>query len=706
MNKSSFFKKKKKVLVDLITRTTNSNINTGAFSEKVNSGWVTKIKVLPVGIISFAALLTAIGFYINYTVELDKNRQEVAHIADLRQLSERVEKNSNLIKTADREAFNELADSKIKIEKIMKVLNDGGKIEPQNTEIDPINEIYRDKFTEVQKDWTNNRLFIDALLLHKEDLINLKKTVSNALNNSQTLNSNVLSLQRLLKGNNQLEILGQELYILRIRIDQNLSNLFSGETFSLATGYELIKDLRLFDKNIDIILNGDINLGIERATNPEIINTAIQIKKVFIPYNNTIIPLLGQIDNLNATKDVSKIVAKTANKIAATAEYLNKSFVVQVDSLNGKRTLAIIFFTLSLSGFALLAFVFYEKSLQALRFAKVLEKNQTNETAVNLLIEQMKPLDNGDFTKHIYVEDKFVLPIAEKIDNTRAIFGDIVRKIKASANAVQSSADKTDKSSQELLTVSIEQYEKLEKFINKITQITSEMDEVAQVTWIAQEESNQSREASLEGGSLVQESISKMIEIRNTIQDSSKKIKKSSESAQAITEVTGLIRSITRQIEVLALNAAIQAVSSGESGREFTVVAQEVQRLALDSKEASDKILMLVQEVQEDIRGAVSSMEKTTQEVIEGTKLNDSAGKALSKIEALSQRVKEKVIEASQKLDEKSAEMATVSLQMKEVQIITQKNTDIVKQTVNQVIALNQVSKELEGSIHGFKVDD
>lgn len=707
MKNLNFLKKKSNILnrnLNEETQDNDSNFNTSDYSEKINFGWVTKVKILPVGTIAFLTLLTAIGFYVNYTTNLDKNRQEVAHLADLRQLSERVEKNGILIKNADENSFNELNNSKDRIEKILQVLQNGGKINSQNTIIDPIDSIYNEKFIKVKNDWTTNKNFIESILKNKNALISLKKSSDEALNNNKKLIADINSLIKLTK-RSSLENISKELYILNIKIDKNISNLFTGDNFSINTGYELVKDLREFDILSNGILKGNNELSIEKTNNEEILKLVNNIQKNFIPYNNTITLLIPQIENLNATKNIAKLISKNAHAISLTAEELNNSFILQVDNLNNQRSLSIFLFLISLSSFGLLALVFYEKSLQALRFAKILEKNQANESAVNLLISQMSPLDEGDFTKQVHVEDKFVLPIAEKIDNTREIFGNIVRKIKASVESVQYSANATDKHSQELLKVASEQYNKMESTIFELSRITSEMDEIAQTTWIARDESNQSKQASQNGGKLVQESINKMIEIRNKIQESSKKIKKSSESAQAITEVTGLIQGITKQIEVLALNAAIQAAASGESEREFTVVAQEVQRLALDSKEATNKILTLVKAVQEDIGIAVFSMEITTQEVVEGTKLNDSAGKALRSIEDLSQKVADRVIEASQKLEEKSTEMTSISLSMKELQVVTEHNTEIVKSTVEEVEALNQVSRELEGSIHGFKVN-
>ena len=77
--------------------------------------WLSKIKVLPVAIFSGLMLILAVYFYINYASELEQNKQKIAYLSDLRQLSERVEKNALLVRNVDESSFNELAQSKSKI---------------------------------------------------------------------------------------------------------------------------------------------------------------------------------------------------------------------------------------------------------------------------------------------------------------------------------------------------------------------------------------------------------------------------------------------------------------------------------------------------------------------------------------------------------------------------------------------------------------
>src|SRR4029078_11649132 len=104
-------------------------------------------------------------------------------------------------------------------------------------------------------------------------------------------------------------------------------------------------------------------------------------------------------------------------------------------------------------------------------------------------------------------------------------------------------------------------------------------------------------------------------DIREQIQETAKRIKRLGESSQEIGEIVQLISDITEQTNVLALTSAIQAASAGEAGRGFTVVAEEVQRLAERSAEATKHIGAIVRSIQSDTQDTVVAMERITQGV-------------------------------------------------------------------------------------------
>ena len=169
-------------------------------------------------------------------------------------------------------------------------------------------------------------------------------------------------------------------------------------------------------------------------------------------------------------------------------------------------------------------------------------------------------------------------------------------------------------------------------------------------------------------------------------------------------EIVELISDITEQTNVLALNAAIQAASAGEAGRGFSVVAEEVQRLAERSGEATKQIAAIVKTIQTDTHDAVAAMEHSTQGVVEGAKLSDAAGQALNEISSVSQDLA-RLIQAISADTQTQADIATkVADSMQDILRITGQTTTSTQQTAVSIGELTELAVELKGSVSGFKV--
>lgn len=697
-------KLKKNIITEILNEdksvSSGTDTSTGLENSAGSLKIIAKVKALPIALLSFGFLLLAVGTYVNYSNKLDKNRQEISYLADLSKNSEKIAKNTFLIKQGDSDGFNELRDVKEKVSKLLKVLTFGGKINQEDSEINIIPLDFESQINGINKEWDNNQGIYNNVLKNAANLVALREDIKKLSVELRNLES-VLDSLIVKETDPNIKANFVEAKFLIARSGETIPILFETDNYDYELAYQFIKDLKSINTFLSDAVKGD-----NRTFNSSVINIISNLSKEYALIEKTVNDMTSQVAILGDTQSTAKSLRRSSKMISETADKLNAVFISDAASLRYQSALSVVLFLLSALGFGLLTLIFYEKSEIASKGKKIAEKNQANENSINLLIKKMNPLDYGDFTQRVYVDDKFVGRIAEKVDNTREIFGNIVKKIKNTSILVKSSANETDGTSKNLLELSSAQFIKMGNSIVKLGQVSSDMDEVAQNAWVAKENALKSKSASEAGSKLVEESIRKMDQIRDTIQESSKKIKKSSESAQAITEVTGIIQNITKQIEILALNAAIQAASSGESGREFTVVAQAVQELSLESKEATNRILELVGDVQKDIGGAVDSMEKTTQEVVMGAKLTDDAGKALKEIKVLSEEVADKIEETSIQIENNSSEMTNISLEMRELQNETGKTTDIVKLTSEQVDRLKTISEELENSVHGFKVED
>ena len=155
---------------------------------------------------------------------------------------------------------------------------------------------------------------------------------------------------------------------------------------------------------------------------------------------------------------------------------------------------------------------------------------------------------------------------------------------------------------------------------------------------------------------------------------------------------------------MLALNAAIQAASAGDAGRGFTVVAEEVQRLAERSGEATKQIAAIVKTIQTDTQDAVSAMEESTRGVVEGAKLSDAAGQALTEIGEVSQNLAELIENISAATRHQAASATSVAGKMQDILRVTEQATAGTQRTAIAVGELAGLATELKSSVAGFKV--
>ncbi len=230
----------------------------------------------------------------------------------------------------------------------------------------------------------------------------------------------------------------------------------------------------------------------------------------------------------------------------------------------------------------------------------------------------MGNLADGDLTVQASVTEDVTGAIADSINFTIEELRTLVKGINSATDQVTKATQDAQAISNRLFEASQRQSKEIQQASSSVLQMAQSIDEVSQSAAQSARVAQQSLAAAEKGAQSVQNQISGMNEIRTQIQDTSKRIKRLGESSLEIGEIVELISDITEQTNVLALNAAIQAASAGEAGRGFTVVAEEVQRLAERSGEATKQIEAIVKTIQADTQDAVAAMEKSTVGVVGG----------------------------------------------------------------------------------------
>ena len=230
----------------------------------------------------------------------------------------------------------------------------------------------------------------------------------------------------------------------------------------------------------------------------------------------------------------------------------------------------------------------------------------------------MGNLADGDLTVQASVTEDVTGAIADSINFTIEELRTLVRGINSATDQVTKATQETQAISNRLFEASQRQNREIQLASASVLTMAESINEVAENAAQSAKVAQAQLVAAEKGGSAVQDQISGMNDIRSQIQETSKRIKRLGESSLEIGEIVELISDITEQTNVLALNAAIQAASAGEAGRGFSVVAEEVQRLAERSGEATKQIEAIVKTIQADTQDAVAAMEKSTVGVVEG----------------------------------------------------------------------------------------
>jgi twitching motility protein PilJ len=206
------------------------------------------------------------------------------------------------------------------------------------------------------------------------------------------------------------------------------------------------------------------------------------------------------------------------------------------------------------------------------------------------------------------------------------------------------------------------------------------------------------------GGEAVRRTIDGMNTIRETIQETSKRIKRLGESSQEIGNIVELINDIAEQTNILALNASIQASMAGEAGRGFAVVADEVQRLAERSTNATKQIEVLVRTIQSDTNEAVVSMERSTTDVVGGALLAENAGAALDEIEQVSNQIASLVQNISSSAREQATAATDITRRTRVLRDISAQTGRATSATTSSISKLSGLASQLRQTVAGFRL--
>ena len=330
--------------------------------------------------------------------------------------------------------------------------------------------------------------------------------------------------------------------------------------------------------------------------------------------------------------------------------------------------------------------------------------NDATQVAILQLMNELQRVAEGDLTQQATVTEEITGAIADSVNYTVEELRSLVAQVQGTVARVTQTTQEVENTSTELLAASSEQLREIRDTGEAVLQMAGRINQVSAQAQQSVHVAQQSLNAADIGLKAVQDTIGGMHTIRDQIQDTSKRIKRLGESSQEIGEITELISNITEQTNVLALNAAIQAASAGEAGRGFSVVAEEVQRLAERSADATRQIAALVRTIQADTQDAVGAMERSTRGVVEGTRLTDAAGAALVDIDRVTRRLSDLIGDISSRALQEAASANVVATNIQHIFAVTEQTGEGTRSTAHMVRELSLTADELRQSVARFKI--
>ena len=340
---------------------------------------------------------------------------------------------------------------------------------------------------------------------------------------------------------------------------------------------------------------------------------------------------------------------------------------------------------------------------EARRHANQVElANRRNRQAILRLTDEMVDLAGGDLTVRATVSHDITGTIAEAVNYTTGELRKLVAAITDAAAKVAQATGAAQQTVQQLLEAAQEQQRELRHTAGAVELITQSVQEIDRSALQSAQVAHHTLEMTEQGARAVRNTMAGMDAIRAQIQETAKRIKRLGESSQEIGEIVELIADITEQTNVLALNAAIQA--AGEAGPGYSLVAEEVQRLAERSAAAAGQIGTLVKTIQRDTQDAAGAMEQSTQGVVEGGRLAQSAEQALRQIEQISRQLAALISNISVATQTQAQMAQEVAAAMANIQDITAQAGEGAKKTSDAVTELAELAIELRVSVSGFRL--
>ncbi|MBE0482112.1 MAG: type IV pili methyl-accepting chemotaxis transducer N-terminal domain-containing protein [Bacterioplanes sp.] len=667
------------------------NVLSTVFRNKTNG-------ILATLLVVFLGVFLGITVYVNTLTNRDD--QYLEHAGELRVLSQELAKNALEAAGGQASAFDELRAARHGFEERWGYMMRGD-------DSTGLPSASLDNMADVQAIWQRVQSDADQIIRSENIILSLHEvasTLSETIPRLQVEYDEIIEILLESGASADQVAVAQRQSWLAERIIGSVVKVLAGGDDAVMAADAFGRDASLFGSVLTGMIHGDIPMRIEKVNSEEALIALSEVAEMFEFVSGSVDEILETSPELFQVRESSdsifglsrSLLEETSNLVEGVQANAAQRAVLQAVSY----LLALLAVVMMIG----LGVVSYRDTRRDLD--ETANKNEQNQMAILRLLDEIADLADGDLTASATVTEDFTGAIADSINYAIDQMRSLVSAINETAVQVSSAAQETQATAMHLAEASEHQAQEIAGASAAINEMAVSIDQVSANASESSAVAERSVAIANKGAEVVQATINGMDNIREQIQETSKRIKRLGESSQEIGDIISLITDIADQTNILSLNAAIQASMAGDAGRGFAVVADEVQRLAERSAAATKQIEALVKTIQNDTNEAVISMETTTSEVVRGARLAQDAGVALEEIENVSKNLAELIQNISNAARQQASSAGHISNTMNVIQEITSQTSAGTTATAKSIGNLAEMANKLRESVAGFKLPD
>ncbi|MFB2969710.1 methyl-accepting chemotaxis protein [Aerosakkonema sp. BLCC-F183] len=358
------------------------------------------------------------------------------------------------------------------------------------------------------------------------------------------------------------------------------------------------------------------------------------------------------------------------------------------------------------SGFNQMTRIMLTTTSEAQRRAEEQEQAKEDlQRQVIRLLDDVEGAARGDLTVQAEVTADVLGAVADAFNLTIQNLRDIVQQVKIAARQVNKGSSDNERFARELSADALRQAEELAVTLNQVQGMTELIRRVADNAKQAEDVARSASVMAIKGGEAVERTVASILGIRETVAETTRKVKRLAESSQEIAKIVALIAQIASRTNLLALNASIEAARAGEAGRGFAIVADEVRQLADRSAKALKSIEEIVLQIQSETGSVMTAMEEATQQVIEVTKRAEQSKRSLDDIIQVSNRIDALVRSITADTIQQTQTSYNVAQVVQSVELTAQETSQEAQRVSGSLQHLVGVARDLLTSVERFRVE-